>query len=1138
MKKYNYVGRLSPFHLVIKYVLLMKLTVIIILITAFQALAERGFSQQIINLEASSSTITAVLKKIEKKYDYRFVYNDNLRLDNQKIDLQIKNASIEEVMDQLLQNSGFTYKKINNDLLVIIQRETAIQAIIITGRITDEEGQPLSGVSVIEKGTPNGIATDQNGYFKISVENNKAVLVFSSVGYIQKEVQVGNKVVINITLVAETRSGDEVVVVGYGTQRRADLTGSISSLKGSDVQDLGTKRVDQALQGKVAGLSVLNTDGAPGGGTTIRVRGMNSIMGGNEALVVIDGLQEGDLKRLNPSDIESIEVLKDASATAIYGARGANGVILVTTKKGKIGKPVISYDFFYGQQKITKKIDVMSAAQFARFQNEYVMSENGRGANPQPLFTDAQIAGFEAKGFGTNWQDVIYRAAPLHNHELSVSGGTENTRYLVSAGYLDQLGIMKNSDFKRLTVRANLNADITKWASFNLRWSGSKDQGNAPSFGSDREVDFAGKPSNVALRWDAIQPIYDSLGNYSQHPPEYGVRATWNPLALTIEPKIDNGYVNNNLYGSLDFKLIPGLTLKVQVGGSVGNGSQKSFYNLKTLTGFQSKGYARVTESEASRFQNTNILTYDKWFKKRHHITFTGVNEQSYTKSYYKSTKAQDFTTDVTGFYNLSGAKLLEITGGASERRLQSYLGRLNYVFNDRYLLTASMRADGSSVFGANNKWGYFPSFAVSWKASNEKFIKDLGVFSDLKFRYSWGLTGNQAINPYQSFAVVNSGWNYPYNGAETTEIGFYIGSAPNPNLKWETTEQNNYGIDIGLFKNRLIIVADYYQKLTRDLLMFRSLPNYTGYANLIDNIGSVRNKGFELAVSGDPIKKQGGFNWNAAFTISTNRHKVLDLGEYERIPYETTNGGYRLGDANSPLMYLIKGESIGQMIGYRQLGTWKESERAQAKLYGQLPGMEKWFDANNDTLINTKDLVVIGNSMPKFIFGFNNKFSYKNFDLSILFQGTKGNNLFNVPRIRLESFYEGTSTRLLDKWTINNQNTDVPAIIEGKVFDTAGLVTKIAIADNRSSRWVEDASYIRLKNLTIGYTLPASLMKRIGFKSTRVYVSGTNLITWTKYTGYTPEVSSYNSADAALGVDFSSYPQSKLINIGVQLSF
>ncbi len=457
-----------------------------------------------------------------------------------------------------------------------------------------------------------------------------------------------------------------------------------------------------------------------------------------------------------------------------------------------------------------------------------------------------------------------------------------------------------------------------------------------------------------------------------------------------------------------------------------------------------------------------------------------------------------------------------------------------NYVFDEKYLVTASYRADGSSVFGENNKWGYFPSASVAWRASQESFIRDLNLFSDLKLRASWGITGNQAIDPYETLARVSSGANYPYNGGEGTELGYFIANAPNPNLKWESTTQTNVGIDFALFNGRLTVTADYYVKTTKDLLMPRTLPGYTGFTDIIDNVGSVENKGFEFTVGGDPLV--GRLKWNTSFNISTNKSKVLDLGGIDRLGYRTTKGGYSV---NTPFMYLVVGEPFGQIYGYGYEGTWSQGKASEAAAYGQLPGDPHYTDVNNDGVIDGNDIKVIGNAFPDFIFGWSNRLSYNNFDLTFLVQGSQGNDLFNMGRIRLENPGEGTSTRLLDRWTPENQDTDVPAFIDEKTREDAGLTSTVYVSgDQRKARWVEDASYIRLKNITLGYNFPKSVLNRIHVTNIRLFISATNLVTITDYTGYDPETSAYNGNDAQIGVDFSNYPQSKIINFGLNLSF
>lgn len=919
--------------------------------------------------------------------------------------------------------------------------------------------------------------------------------------------------------------------MGYGVQKKSDLTGSVSSIKGQDLTQLATQRVDQALQGRAAGVLVLNTDGSPGGNTTIRVRGMNSINGGNNALIVIDGLQGANLNTLNPNDIESIEILKDASATAIYGAQGANGVVLITTKLGKKGKPVIGYNFSLGSQSLTRKLDLMNAADYARTRNAFTATQNGSGIEPTPAFTDAEISKFETEG-GTDWQDVLYGKAPMQNHELSISGGTDNLKYLVSGGYLDQNGIMVNSAYKRYSLRANVQAEITDWASFGLTWNGIREEGNSPEFGQS-SISFLGLAPNVAPRWAPTVPVYDETGNYSRHPSYYGPSDTWNPLASALEP-LNNNHTNTNLVNAyLEIRPLEGLSLRVTGGANIRNYDGQKYYNLKTINGLQNTGLGIATDYTSARYQNSNILTYVKELNK-HRFTLTAVAEQQFEKYNYNSTRGTNFLVDQTGVFNLGGAALVTASSNAYERVLNSYMGRLNYVLADRYMLTASYRADGSSVFGNENKWGYFPSASVAWRASEESFINNLNVFSDLKFRASWGITGNQGISPYQTLSSIASGGNYPYNGSESTDLGFYIANAANPKLKWESTTQTNFGFDMGFLNGRLLITADYYVKTTKDLLMSRTLPAYTGFTSVQDNIGSIENKGIEFAISGDPLI--GRVKWNTGFNISSNKNKVLNLGGVDRIGFVTTDGGYGV---NTPFMYLVVGQPFGQIYGYGYEGTWSSDKGSEAARYGQLPGDSRYTDVNNDGQIDQADVKVIGNAFPDFIFGWNNRFTYKNFEVNFLIQGSEGNDLFNVPRIRIESNYEGTSAKLLDRWTPTNQDTDVPAFISQRDRDAANLTNKVLLGtDQRMGRWVEDASYIRLKNITLAYSLPKTILNKIRFTNLRVFVSGTNILTSTNYSGYNPEVSAYNGNDAQIGVDFSSYPQSKVITFGMNLSF
>jgi TonB-linked SusC/RagA family outer membrane protein len=1093
----------------------------------------RGYSQDKVSVDFKDAKIAKIFHYLERKSGYVFYYNNDELEKLPGVSLELKEATISQILDFISHRLALQYSILDNKLIIVRENTALLDVQNIRGKVVDTQGKALVGVSVQIKGTARGTATDAKGEFSIEAPDG-ATLVFSYLGYETKEVPFTGKTNLLVTLRTSETGLNEVVVVGYGAQKKSDLTGSISSIKGSEVTDLPTQRVDQALQGRAAGIMVLNTDGAPGGNTTIRIRGVNSINGGNNALIVIDGLQGGDLSSLNPSDIASIEILKDASATAIYGSQGANGVILITTKTGKKGKPVISYNYDIGFSKLSKKIPLLNAAQYAKNINVFALSNNGNGINPKPIFSDADIEGFEKNG-GTDWQDVIYHTAITQNHQLSVSGATDKLSYRLSGAYLDQNGILLNSGYKRFSLRVNAKADITKWASFGLNWNGAKEKANSILFGNS--TDWPNNPIGAALRFSPTIPIYDSTGNYSKANLHYGNPTLWNPLASTLEPLNDNNTLRNSFNAYLDFTILDGLTLRISGGAILTNEDNLSFLNTKTFIGLQSNGLGTEYTLKSEYYQNSNILTYDKTFNK-HHLTVTAVAEQKYSRDYSSSIDASDFLNQQTSIYDFSGANIKTIGSYFSERVINSYMGRINYVYADKYLLTASYRADGSSVFGKNNKWGFFPSAAVAWRAFQEDFIKRLNIFSDLKVRASWGITGNQAISPYQTLARISSGadYNYPYDGGDATNLGFIISSAANPNLKWESTSQVDFGLDIGVLGGRLTFTGDYYKKTTKNLLMPRELPSYTGLTSITDNVGSIGNKGIEIAVAGDPVAGSD-FSWHSGFQIAANRTTVINLGRDNRIGYKSGGSGQGV---NSAFMYLVDDEPFGQMFGWKYEGVWKESQAKEAAAYGQLPGDPHYADINQDGKIDMNDTTVIGNSMPKFIFGWSNQITYKNFNLTFLIQGKQGNDIFNVARIALDA-PDGTSVRLLNRWTPENQDSDIPGIIDARTRENAHLVSTISFppsTGNTLSRYIEDGSYVRLKNVTLAYNLPATLMHRIKFNNASVYVSATNLVTLTKYTGYDPEVSSFNGNDAQIGSDYNNYPSSRTFNIGLKVSF
>ena len=1030
-------------------------------------------------------------------------------------------------------------------LNIVFVIDLSAQERLVKGVVTAENGEPIPGVNVMIQGTTTGAVTDLDGAFQLSVSGPEAVLIISSIGYKVQELVVGSQTQFNITMIEEVSTLGEVVVVGYGVQRRSDLTGAIASIPQEEITELPLARTDQALQGRATGVYVLNSDASPGGETLIRIRGLNSINGGNQPLVILDGLQGGEelIRSLNPMDVESIEILKDASATAIYGSRGANGVILITTKQGDIGKPVIDFSLSYGIQELARKLPVLSAAEFANYHNAMAATNTGGGNTPILPFTPEQIAEYESPeyGFGTDWQDVIYETGLLQNYQLSVSGATERLQYMVSTNYMDHKGILKGSGYDRISLRTNISADITKWADFGVNYSFTKETYKSPVFRRGEGVDFVSQAINVAPRWAATEPVYLPDGSLNLfHNPQYGASDTWNPLASATEPEMDRPTYRNNLNIFLNFDIVKGLSFKITGGAIIRNAEQRSYYNHNTKQGYSNNGYARLNTDNSESYQNSNILTYTNTFAEKHQLTVTGVLEQIYSKWHSLSTEGKDFIVDQLGFNNMAGAQQLTMGSWAGDRSLLSYLGRINYAFNSKYLLTLTYRADASSVFGADNKWGYFPSGSVAWRISEENFLSGSDLITNLKLRASYGLTGNQGISPYQTLARLYSepgdwGPDYPYDGVSPTNTGFAIGGLANPDLKWETTTQTNIGMDLSMFNGRLTTTLDLYKKVTDDLLMPRELPGYIGVSSVTDNIGSIENKGIELMIGGDPIV--GDFRWNTSFNITANRNEIIDLGDDERLSYSASFGGYSMGE----FMILEVGQPFGTMRGWEYLGIWGTDEEEEARSYGQLPGDYHIRDVDGDGDVDEEDRVIIGNGFPDFTWGWSNRLTWKNIDLSFLFMGQQGADLFNQLRIRRES-YEANDPRVLNYWTPDNQNTDQPGLIDGAYREAQGLSSQIYVPGNgrggETSKWVEDASYIRLKVITLAYNFSPNLLQKIGFNTIRVYFSGTNLWTITDYTGYDPEVSNFTENDATIGVDLSAYPPAKTYTFGLEMNF
>ncbi|GAB3547391.1 SusC/RagA family TonB-linked outer membrane protein [Spirosoma fluminis] len=1001
--------------------------------------------------------------------------------------------------------------------------ESALADVRIVGRVAAENGEELPGVSVVVKGSTRGTTTDANGRYQLSVPDSKAVLVFSFVGYVSQEVVVGNRTTVDVQLATDTRSLNEVVVIGYGTQKKSDLTGAVATVPVEEIRKVAVASLDQALQGRAAGVQITQNSGAPGGTTTIRIRGGNSIQGDNEPLYVIDGIpfkndgaSSGSnfnvLSTLNPSDIESISVLKDASSTAIYGSRGANGVVIITTKRGKAGKSTINFDTYYGVQQVRRKYPVLNGREYAQFVNDANTNE-GRAA----VYSQDQVNAF---GEGTDWQDQIFQSAPIQNYQLSISGGDERTQYAIGGGYFKQDGIVVNSNFDRYSFRINLDRKLTNKIKIGNSLTVNRTVSNQSR--TDGDLGSAGLVTMAALQFPPILPVYNPDGTYLVTSPALNFTAD-NPVALARDSKNRNTAFRTfgNVFG--EYQIIDGLNLKVLLGVDAILQKQDSYLPRSVSSGLSQGGVGSLYNSQAVTWLNENLLTYNRTVNTVHTIgALLGFTQQAYRVE-TSTAAARNFVNDNLNTGNLgAGSVPLTPSSGIGTWGLQSYLARVNYGYKDKYLVTASFRADGSSRFGANKQYGYFPSAALAWRVSEESFMKDVRAVSDLKLRATYGLTGNQdGIGNYPAYSLLAT-QNYVLGNTVATGIG--PNQIANPDLSWETTSQADFGIDLGLLNNRITVTADAYVKRTKDLLLNVTVPSTSGYTSAIKNLGRVENKGLELSVSSRNI--DGAFKWNTDINFALNRNKVLDIGGAPQI-----FAGQVANIAQNVNSGIIRvGEPLGSFYGYVTNGLYQTSDELAALVDAQArkPGDRKYLDLNGDKKIDDNDRTIIGRAQPKFIGGFNNTFSYKGLELTVFFQGVYGNEILNANRFELE-YLNGTNNQdrdMLNRWTPTNTNTDIPR------------ASTTRPANRISTRQIEDGSYLRLKNIQLAYNLPALVLKTLKIQSLRVYATAQNFATWTNYSGYDPEVNRFGQDSRSQGFDYASYPAAKTLMFGLNVGF
>ena len=1006
----------------------------------------------------------------------------------------------------------------------------AQNTLTVTGRVTDETGQALPGVTVLLKNSSNGTTTSADGAYRLSVPVTNAVLVVSYVGYLSQEIAVSSRSVIDVRLAPDDKTLNEVVVVGYGTQEKKDLTGAIATVGSRDIQKIPVSGFDQALKGQVAGLQISNTSGAPGGNTSILIRGIGSITGGNEPLYVIDGFPVNNagignpLNTINPSDIESIDVLKDASATAIYGSRGSNGVIIVTTKQGKSGKARIEVNAYKGFQQVSKKLEMMNAQEYAAWVTEARNAsylDNVVGANVNDPNSKRAISYQIPTIFQnpstlttTNWQDAIFRTAPIQNYQLSASGGSDNFRYSVSGSYFNQQGIIINSGLERYTFRTNLDGKLSDKINIGVTLS--------PSYTKQSDVQAEGHYGALGIL-SAMQsmppyvPVYNPDGTYSSYVvATEGQPSLANPVQIANEYKIKPSQfrILGNAYA--EYALLKDLRLRTTFGSDINLFKTRTWQPSTINPSTPSTATARNDENTS--WLNENTLTYKKRFG-IHTIDFvTGYTIQ---KSFTNTTIANATNFPDNLVQSINGGTVTSGSENIQIYTLQSFLARANYAFKDKYLLTATIRRDGSSRFGANNRWGTFPSASVGWRVSEESFMKGQSLVSDLKLRASYGLTGNNAIGNYRAIGQLATA-NYIIGDALTPGLG--RSSFSNADLGWESMRQLDIGLDLAVVNNRVSFTADYYRKVNTNMLFTIQTPAATGLTSAVVNLGKVENKGVELSLNSR--NTVGALKWSTNANITFNRNKVLQMSnDAERIL--SASGGrpaYAVTQAGYP---------IGSFFGRRFLGIFKTEQEANE--YKVQPnahaGDVKWKDIDGNGVINDNDREVIGSPFPKYYFGFNNTLSYKNFSLDIMTSGSVGQQVYN------NSFYlnnSGVQNNL--KYVYDNRwvSPDQPG---NGLF---GRAIRGGKNDNTqySSVYLFDASFWRIRNVTLAYSLPTALINRLGIGSARVYATATNLYTFTSYMGYDPETNISGDSFTSFGLDFGAYPQARTVTFGINLSF
>lgn len=1097
----------------------MKLTTLLLLIATFQVFASNVYSQKTeLTLNLGQTSVAEVLSEIESQSEFYFLFNQKLVDTERLVNIQVSNKKVEEILDRLFLETSTDYVVMDRQIVLspkeyladaknVLLSEVAPQPGIITGTVTGPDGEPLPGVSISVKGTFVGTISDQDGKYSLSGVPEDAIIVFSFVGMITQEILVESRTIINHSMEEDVLGLEEVVVVGYGTVKKSDLTGAVASVSSDVISEQPSLRVEEAMQGKVAGVLIQRTSGSPDGTMRVRIRGTNSLEGDNAPLYVIDGVLGASMASINVNDIESVEVLKDASATAIYGSRGSNGVILITTKSAKAGETTWSFNARVGADNLIREVERADPLQFMEIVNT---AYDNYGL--ETVFTDADFSAYRNDpSLGTHWPDEIFRTGITQDYQLAAQGGSEKINYYVSGTYNDVEGVVLNDDFRRIGLRSNLDFKLNDRIRMTF---------NMNATNSLRDVN--GVTIRQPLIYSPLPEIYDEFGEYTLAP-SIGIDTQMNPLYYANDQRGKNN--TNRLFAMtrLEVDLFKDLTYSFTGAAETSMSNESRFYRFEPGLD-PSSSTAKVVDRNYLMWQVTNQLTYAKTIND-HSLTVSAVQEAQAVESAYNTIDVTGFVSNSLKYHNLSLAENSIVQSDNIGNQLASFLGRVNYSFRDKYLITASMRADGSSRFAPGNKWSYFPSAALAWKISEEDFFPQNETVSGLKLRLSYGEVGSQAIQSYQTLAslVIPTTGVPVYEGA--LEVPILLGDPANPDLVWETTSQYDVGLDLRMFSGRVNINADYYYKKTYDLLYAVQIPYYAGFVNptQIQNIGQMDNRGIELFIDATAVQTND-FTMDVAFTFSNNKNRFLGIEGVED-DILVTDEQYQANNMGGVIPFTLqKGEPLANIRGLVYEGPYTSADADLAAAYGYDLGAPKYTDQDENGTINADDAIVLGNGAPDYTWGLNLKMYYKGFDFSVFVQSVQGFDILNIDKFMMTRYW--TYPGLLDAWSTDNENAHQWAHT-GSGYTNCG-----------NSLYVEDGSFIRLKNVMLGYTLPRTMTSKIGIKEVRFYVNLQNYLTFTEYSWFDPEATATGDNDKSQGVNLNSYPNPKSINFGVNLKF